>query len=247
MATKNFKKKKLGFFFNNHRGLKVLKFFIKKKFLISKVILSRKYLNYDLLTILKKDKIKFIVINSLKDKRLLKIYNDLDLGIVCGFPLIFPKKFINKTKYGFINCHAGKLPYYRGGSPLNWQMIYNEDKFGLSVIKINHIIDGGPIIKEKSFKLLKKYTINDLHRIANKNFPSLTYKSVKKIFLNKKLNKQDKAKARTFKQRKQQDSYMNIKKMTFKEVDCLVRALQTPYPNAFLKLSDKIIKVQKVK
>ena len=79
------------------------------------------------------------------------------------------------TKYGLLNCHAGKLPEYRGGSPLNWQIINNEKYFGISVIKINKDIDKGDIVKEKKFKLYTKYTIKDLHKIANNNFPILIY------------------------------------------------------------------------
>ena len=35
--------------------------------------------------------------------------------------------------------------------------------------------------------------------------------------------------------------------MNFVEVDCFVRALQQPYPNAYIKLKNKIIKIQKIK
>ena len=45
-----------------------------------------------------------------------------------------------------INLHAGRLPKYRGGSPLNWQIINDEKEIGLSIIKIDSIIDHGPII-----------------------------------------------------------------------------------------------------
>jgi len=241
------KEKKFYFFFNNIRGLEVLNFFLKKKISNYEVILSKKFLNQNILNLLNKKKIHFQIIHSLKNKNLLKKFDDSDLGIVCGFPLIFSKKLINKFKFGLINCHAGKLPDYRGGSPLNWQLINNEKTFGISIIKINNIIDGGPIINEKNFKLLNRFTINDLHFIANKNFPKLAYDSVKKIFMRKELKKQNEIKAKTYRQRSSKDSKMNIKKMTFDEVNCYVRSLQDPYPNAFLKFIDKIIEIQKIK
>ena len=35
---------------------------------------------------------------------------------------------INSAKFGTLNLHAGRLPKYRGGSPLNWQIINNEKR-----------------------------------------------------------------------------------------------------------------------
>lgn len=240
-------KKKICFFFNNIRGLKVLNFFLNKDISNYKVFLSKKFLNNEVKLKLKKKKINFQILTSLKNKKIIHQLENFDLGIVCGFPLIFPRKIIKRFKYGMINCHAGRLPFYRGGSPLNWQLINNEKKFGLSVIKINNTIDGGPIIIEKTFKLSNKLDINDLHYIANNSFPKLVYKSFKIIFKKQKLKKQDEKYAKTYKQRSFKDSKMNIKKMKFVEVDCFVRALQNPYPNAFLKTKGKVYKIQKIK
>ena len=39
----------------------------------------------------------------------------------------FKRKIFRLVKYGFLNLHAGLLPKYRGGSPLNWQIINNEN------------------------------------------------------------------------------------------------------------------------
>ena len=62
----NIKKKKNMFFFNNIRGLKVFRFLFKKKFSNYKVILSKKFLNKEVIKILTKKKIDFDVLKSLK-------------------------------------------------------------------------------------------------------------------------------------------------------------------------------------
>ena len=49
-----------------------------------------------------------------------------------------------------INLHGGPLPAYRGGSPLNWQIINQEKEIGISIIKIDEGIDTGDIIEEKN-------------------------------------------------------------------------------------------------
>ena len=43
----------------------------------------------------------------------------------------------------------------------------------------------------KKFKLLNKYKIEDLHRIANYFFPKLLYSSIIKLISGKKLKKQN--------------------------------------------------------
>ena len=53
------------------------------------------------------------------------------------FSYILKKKLFNIPKLEPLNLHAGPLPHYKGGSPLNWQIINGERKIGLSIIKIN--------------------------------------------------------------------------------------------------------------
>ena len=47
-----------------------------------------------------------------------------------------------------INLHGGPLPSYRGGSPLNWQIINMKNSIGISIIKVDKGIDTGPILAE---------------------------------------------------------------------------------------------------
>ena len=131
-----------------------------------------------------------------------------------------------------MNCHAGILPKYRGGSPLNWQLINCEKKFGISVIKVNTEIDGGEIYSARKFIIKKNYNINTLHKISNENFPEMIVESINKILENKKPKKQGK-KFFIWKQRKKLDSKFDFKTKTFKQADRFVKALQNPYPNAF--------------
>ena len=137
---------KITFFTNNLRGIYCLKYLKIKKIQIKNIIISKKNLNPKVIDFLNKNKIKFTTIKNLKSKKILQILNKTDLGLVCGFPHIFKEFQFNIPRYGLINLHAGKLPNYRGGSPLNWQIINDEKYFGISVIKIDKGIDTGDII-----------------------------------------------------------------------------------------------------
>ena len=233
-------------YFNNIRGLKVLEYLKKKKLNIKKIILSKKYLNKGILTKIKKTNISYSIINSLKTKTNVNLIKKNDLAIVAGFPYIFDQKHIKNSRLGILNCHAGLLPKYRGGSPLNWQLINNEKFFGISVIKINNKIDTGDIISEKKFLLKKNYNIKNLHEIANKNFPSAIYVSIKKILKYKKFKKQPIKSLNYFPQRKPKDSFLNFKKMKFIDLACFVRALEPLYPNAYIFFKKKKILIKSV-
>ena len=234
-------------FTNNLRGISCLKYLNTKKIKIQKIIISEKNLNPKVVRFLNNNKIKFTTIKNLKSQKILRILDKTDLGLVCGFPHIFKKFQFDIPKYGLINLHAGKLPEYRGGSPLNWQIINNEKYFGISVIKIDKGIDTGDIIFEKKFKLLSKYKIEDLHRIANNFFPKLIYKSIFKLISKKKLKKQNEKKAKYYRQRKPKDSLFTPSDITFKKLTLLLRAMSNSYPNPYVIHKGKKIIVKKVK
>ncbi|MBT4731824.1 methionyl-tRNA formyltransferase [Candidatus Woesearchaeota archaeon] len=69
-----------------------------------------------------------------------------DLFVSMSFNQIFKKEIINLTKYNIINCHAGKLPFYRGRNILNWALINDESEFGITVHYVDEGIDTGDII-----------------------------------------------------------------------------------------------------
>ena len=236
------------FFLNGERGIEVLKLFNNKKLKILNVFVAKKFLRPHKLKNIPK-KINFKLINNLNQQIIINTLKDTDIALSCGFPLIFKKSIIDLPRIGFLNCHAGILPKYRGGSPLNWQLINCEKIFGISVIKVHQEVDRGDIFSERKFIIKENYDINNLHKIANKNFPEMIIESIKKITDNKKPKKQKK-KGITWKQRGKKDSKFDFKTKSFKQADRFVRALQYPYPNAFFyfkSIKYEILKVIKSK
>ena len=76
-----------------------------------------------------------------------------DLFISMSFNQIFSKHMIEKPRLGTINCHAGKLPFYRGRNVLNWALINDEKEFGITVHYVDDGIDTGDIIRQKCFPI----------------------------------------------------------------------------------------------
>ena len=217
---------------NSLRGYELVKFFKKKKIKISKIFFSKKFLNKSILNRIKKFNIPVQIIKDVKNKQIKIFLKKMDLAIISGFPYIFPESYLNLSKYGMINCHAGKLPKYRGGSPLNWQIINQEKYIGLSVIKVSKGIDEGKIINYRKF-LNKNYDILKVHKIANKIFPELVLKSIFDLKKNKKLKNQNNKYAKYWKQRTEKDSFFLPKKTTALKVLAMIRALKRPYPEPY--------------
>ena len=171
MRFKN-KEKKLAIFFNSTRGLLVYKK-ISKLFSVD-IFIAKKNLNKEILIFLKKKKINFTLLKRIDTSLVKKIKNkNYDLLVSAGFPLIFNEELINSSKFGTINLHAGKLPNYRGGSPLNWQIINGEKKIGISIVKMCKELDAGDIYSSKIFRLTKKDNIKTVHNKANLFFSKL--------------------------------------------------------------------------
>ena len=89
-----------------------------------------------------------------------------DLMVSMSFNQIFKSEIINSAKYKMINCHAGKLPSYKGRNVLNWVLINDEKEFGVTVHYIDEGIDTGDII------------LQDVHPISDSdNYETLLNRS----------------------------------------------------------------------
>ena len=71
-----------------------------------------------------------------------------DIMFVCGYYRIISSEIISKFEKGVLGLHNSLLPKYRGGSPLVWQMINNEEYLGSSLFQFDEGTDSGPIIHQ---------------------------------------------------------------------------------------------------
>ena len=215
-------------FFNGERGFSVLKK-LNKSFKISKVILENKNYIKKVSSINKNITISKDINNKKIISKLKNFKNSI--FVIAGFSQILKEQIIKIPKL-VLNLHAGKIPQYRGGSPLNWQIINNEKYFGLSILKLEKGIDTGPVYLQKKYLLKRKFTIKDLHKVANIEFP----KMINHVLLN--INKikpikQIKKNSKYWKQRNDLDGKINFKSYTGLKIIRLSRALQNPYPNVW--------------
>ena len=104
-----------------------------------------------------------------------------DLFVSMSYNQIFRKRIYSLPKYKTINCHAGKLPFYRGRNILNWALINDEKEFGITVHYVDDGIDTGDIILQKSFPITDADTYSTLLNTAYEQCPTLLYEAIKQI------------------------------------------------------------------
>ncbi len=96
-----------------------------------------------------------------------------DLAIVVAYGQIIPEKFLNLTKYGFINIHASLLPKWRGAAPIQRSIMNLDKETGISFMKIVKKLDEGPVCKKLNIKISEKDnydTLSDkLSSLASEN------------------------------------------------------------------------------
>src|SRR5436190_6827675 len=87
-----------------------------------------------------------------------------DLFVSMSYNQIFKQRIALMPTLGTINCHAGKLPFYRGRNILNWVLINDEKEFGITVHYIDNTIDTGDIILQRVFGISDEDDYNSLLR-----------------------------------------------------------------------------------
>ena len=126
--------------------------------------------------------IDYLMDKNINSKEFLEViaqYN-CDLFVSMSFNQIFKNTILNMPRLKTINCHAGKLPFYRGRNILNWALINDEKEFGVTIHYIDDGIDTGDIILQKSFPITDSDNYSTLLARAYEGCALLLYKSIKK-------------------------------------------------------------------
>lgn len=239
---------KIGFFGDNIWALNFLKKVQFVKNIKLSFICSRKKIDKEIKKFSKKNKIDFFSFKNINEKKNIQIiasYN-CDLLVSLSYDQIFKKDLLNIFHNKIINCHAGKLPDYRGRNVLNWVLINGEKNFFISVHIIDKNIDLGSLILEKKFAIKKDYNYTDLLKISYEECPKVLLKAIKIYFRTKNLNSfyQVKGKGKYYKKRIKGDEKLNIKKKNI-EIFNFIRALTPPGPYARFFFKKKEYKIKK--
>lgn len=167
-----------------------------------------------------------------------KKFDPYDVILVYGWSWILPERFVEN--HVCICNHPSPLPKYRGGTPIQNQIIHGEKASQVSLFRILKGIDDGPIYLQKNFSL--EGHLQDILRRMEQVGAELTFELLDR--LSEKTLKpiaQDETKATVNVRRKPQDSELTQEKLKGASLEYLwnfTRMLEDPYPNSYLKLAD---------
>lgn len=232
-------------FLNGTRGLAVVKAITNAGHRIPVVVTPDSLQNTQIADTLLTLQLRHLPLSDVNSLDALRQLSELSpsLFLIAGFSTIFKQPLLELPTLGTLNLHAGKLPQYRGGSPLNWQLINGEAEAGISVIKVDAGIDTGPVMAEAMIKIGPNTTIADLHEQANAIFPQLVLRALDGIESQYPGRLQSEDHAQYWHQRNDADGRLCFADLTAHEVDRAIRALTHPYPGAWSIYRDSRVRI----
>ena len=86
-----------------------------------------------------------------------------DLCVMAYVTAFVPEEVLNVPTHGSIQYHPSLLPLHRGGSSINWPIIWGETKTGLSIFWPDNGLDEGPILLQKEVEITGWDTLGSLY------------------------------------------------------------------------------------
>lgn len=160
-----------------------------------------------------------------------KLSSDL---IWCNsYSMLIRDDILSLPKNGGINIHGALLPEYRGCNPMQWAILNNETKSGVSLHVMSPEIDTGGIISRATVSLNIEDTWLDLRDRISQATDQLIKKNLPSILRGETTAKQqNEAQAVYYPRRKLEDGFFQWSEPAL-HIYNLIRALVSPHPGAF--------------
>ena len=85
-------------------------------------------------------------------------------GVLVSFGKIIPQSTIDLFTPGIINVHPSRLPQYRGPSPIESAILYDDDETGVSIMQLSAQMDAGPVYSYAPILLNGTETAPELYK-----------------------------------------------------------------------------------
>jgi len=86
-----------------------------------------------------------------------------DLIVVVAFGQILTQPLLDIPIWGALNIHASLLPRLRGAAPIQWAIINQEERTGLTAMRMDVGLDTGPILRQEVYPIGPEETAGELH------------------------------------------------------------------------------------
>lgn len=165
-----------------------------------------------------------------------------DIIITAAYGQLVPESILEIPKYKCINVHGSLLPKLRGGAPIQYSILEDHGKTGITIMYMVKKLDAGDMISKVEVDILDSDNYESLHdklSIAGRN---LLKETLPNIFTgNIAPEKQDDSLATFARNILREDEKIDWNKSA-REIFNQVRALD-PMPGAFTYLDENILKI----
>lgn len=245
---------KIFLFLASRRGYAVLKKLIEAKAQIVGILCliedpHEEAFHPKITQLAKENNIPIFYSNEIKPAQYASVLQKIkpDIAFTIGWRYLIDKTAYNIPTKGTLIIHDSLLPQYRGFAPMNWAIINDEKKTGVTLFYIADGVDSGPIVDQLSIpikiddtaKTLDEKIIKLYEKIIIKNLPKLRAKKIK-------TTKQNEAKATYTCKRTPEDGEINWQKSAL-EIYNLIRGLTHPFPGAYTTLKGRKIFIWEAK
>lgn len=194
-------------------------------------------------------KLPLLKINSINDQEVIKALKEYEIDwlLIIGWSQIAKKEVLETPTKGCIGMHPTLLPIGRGRAAIPWAILKGLKQTGVTMFKLDEGVDTGDIIGQGIIDIDDNTTATDLYKKVNDMHITLISRYWYHIVNDRlTLTKQDESKATVWPGRRPEDGEI-FNRMTMDEAEKLVRAVTHPYPGAFYKDGDKIIRIWSAK
>ena len=192
------------------------------------------------------DSWKLITVDKFCNK---EIIDDIkpDIIFFVGWSWVVPKEITDA--YPCLCLHPSPLPKYRGGSPIQNQIINGETDSAATIFKMGDEMDAGDIIKQSPLSL-DGYLDDILNRIEAVG-RNLLYEIIEDYTWDAVQGKvQDDSVATWYPRRRPEYSELrpiDLTEFSAKQIYDMVRCLQPPYPEVFINCKEGKLILEKVR
>lgn len=101
----------------------------------------------------------------------LKVYvekSNITFFVVASYGKIIPEQVLSIPPSGTLNIHPSLLPKYRGPSPLPTAILDDEKHTGVSIMKLDSLMDHGPVVAQRSVDIVDWPTYEEFEQMMAK-------------------------------------------------------------------------------
>ena len=185
--------------------------------------------------------------DKLKDAGFIAALKELkaDLFVIVAFRILPEEVFAIPAK-GSFNLHGSILPRYRGAAPIQWALINGDKETGVTTFMLEKMVDTGNIILQERIAIDEEDDFGTLHDKMSQLGADVVLRTVAMIDSGEVvLQKQDDTLALPAPKITKELAEINWNKSAL-EIHNLIKGL-SPYPGAWFKFNEKLMKVYKSK